>query len=266
MARTLAMFTDVSLCIGCRACQVACKQWNQLEPEEPEWTGTYQNHVTFTAKSYRLVRFFEEPGDDKVGMRWHMMSDVCKHCAEAGCMEACPTGAIYRTEFGTVNINQDICNGCRYCVSACPFGVVSFNHDTGTATKCTFCNDRLHNGLGPACAKACPTESIRFGFRDDLETRARTRVAELQKLGFKDAQLYGADQKGALGGLNAFFLLLGKPSKYGLPEQPKLPQRNVFLDSVFSIGSAVAVGLGALLAFRGRGGSDETGGQTGDRR
>ena len=266
MARTLAMFTDISLCIGCRACQVACKQWNNLAPEEPEWTGTYQNHATFTDKSYRLVRFFEEPGDDKVGMRWHMMSDVCKHCAQAGCLEACPTGAIYRTEFGTVNINQDICNGCRYCVSACPFGVVSFNHDTGTATKCTFCNDRLHNGLGPACAKACPTESIRFGFRDDLETKARTRVAELQKMGFKDAQLYGADQKGALGGLNAFFLLLAKPSKYGLPEQPKLPQRNVFLDSVLSIGSAVAVGLGALLAFRGRGGSDETGGQTGDRR
>ena len=121
MARTVAMFTDVSLCIGCRACQVACKQWNQLEPEEPEWTGSYQNHAHFTDKSYRLVRFFEEPGDDKVGMRWHMMSDVCKHCTEAGCLEACPTGAIYRTEYGTVNINQDICNGCRYCVSACPF-------------------------------------------------------------------------------------------------------------------------------------------------
>ncbi len=173
MARTVAMFTDVSLCIGCRACQVACKQWNQLEPEEPEWTGSYQNHAHFTDKSYRLVRFFEEPGDDKVGMRWHMMSDVCKHCAQAGCLEACPTGAIYRTEYGTVNINQDICNGCRYCVSACPFGVVSFNHDTGTATKCTFCNDRLHNGLGPACAKACPTESIKFGFRDELEAKAK---------------------------------------------------------------------------------------------
>src|SRR5207244_4239373 len=160
MARTLAMFTDVSLCIGSRACQVACKQWNQLAPEEPEWTGTYQNHHHFTDKSYRLVRFFEETDDKGQIKQWHMMSDVCKHCAQAGCLEACPTGAIYRTEYGTVNINQDICNGCRYCVSACPFGVVAFNHDTGTATKCTFCNDRLHNGLGPACAKACPTLSI----------------------------------------------------------------------------------------------------------
>jgi len=183
-----------------------------------------------------------------------MMSGVRKHCAQAGCLEACLTGAIYRTEYGTVNINQDICNGCRYCVSACPFGVVSFNHDTGTATKCTFCNDRIHNGLGPACAKACPTQSIRFGFRDELAGVAEKRVEELRKLGYKDAQLYGADPKGDLGGLNAFFLLLGKPALYGLPEKPKLPQRNVLIDSLLSIGSALVVGLGALVAFRGRGG------------
>src|SRR5438445_63850 len=249
MARTLAMFTDVSLCIGCRACQVACKQWNQLAPEEPEWTGTYQNHHHFTDKSYRLVRFFEETDDKGQIKQWHMMSDVCKHCAQAGCLEACPTGAIYRTEYGTVNINQDICNGCRYCVSACPFGVVAFNHDTGTATKCTFCNDRIHNGLGPACAKACPTESIRFGFRDELAGKAKQRVEELKKLGYNDAQLYGEDTNGALGGLNAFFLLLGKPSIYGLPDKPKLPQRNVITDSLLSIGSALLVGLGALMAF-----------------
>jgi len=254
MARTLAMFTDVSLCIGCRACQVACKQWNQLAPEEPEWTGSYQNHPHFTDKTYRLVRFFEETDAKGQMTQWHMMSDVCKHCAQAGCLEACPTGAIYRTEYGTVNINQDICNGCRYCVSACPFGVVAFNHDTGTATKCTFCNDRIHNGLGPACAKACPTESIRFGFRDELAGRAKQRVEELKKLGYKDAQLYGEDTNGALGGLNAFFLLLGKPSIYGLPDKPKLPQRNVIADSLFSIGSALLVGLGALVAFRSRDG------------
>jgi formate dehydrogenase iron-sulfur subunit len=192
-----------------------------------------------------------------------MMSDVCKHCAQAGCLEACPTGAIYRTEFGTVNINQDICNGCRYCVSACPFGVVAFNHDTGTATKCTFCNDRIHNGLGPACAKACPTQSIRFGYRDELATLARKRVDELKAQGVKDAQLYGEDQNGPLGGLNAFFLITGKPAIYGLPEQPKLPQRNVFVDSLLSIGSAIAVGIGAVVAFRSRGGTDGTDGKEG---
>jgi formate dehydrogenase iron-sulfur subunit len=258
MARTLAMFTDVSLCIGCRACQVACKQWNQLAPEEPEWTGSYQNHAHFTDKSYRLVRFFEETDDKARIKQWHMMSDVCKHCAQAGCLDACPTGAIYRTEHGTVNINQDVCNGCRYCVSSCPFGVVAFNETTGTATKCTFCNDRIHNGLGPACAKACPTESIQFGFRDDLVTKAKKRVETLKGMGFKDAQLYGADSGGFLGGLNAFFLLLAKPSTYNLPESPKLPQRNVMVDSLLSIGSALVVGLGVLLSFRerGKGGPD----------
>src|SRR5512132_3757497 len=126
MARTLAMFTDTSLCIGCRACQVACKQWNELPSEPAEWTGSYQNHSTFTDKTYRLVRFIEKPQANGE-LSWLLMSDVCKH--------------------GTVNINQDVCNGCRYCVSSCPFGVVSFNHDTGRANKCTFCNDRIHNGL-----------------------------------------------------------------------------------------------------------------------
>jgi formate dehydrogenase iron-sulfur subunit len=252
MARTLAMFTDTSLCIGCRACQVACKQWNELDSEVPEWTGGYGNHAHFTDQTYRLVRFIEEPkanGD----LAWLLMSDVCKHCADAGCLNACPTGAIYRTEFGTVNINQDVCNGCRYCVSSCPFGVVSFNEKTGTAKKCTFCNDRIHNGLGPACAKACPTESIQFGFRDELVAKAQKRVETLKGLGFKEAHLYGADDKGFLGGLNAFFLLLSKPATYNLPADPKLPQRHMVVDSLLSIGSALVVGLGALLAFRNRG-------------
>ena len=255
MARTLAMFTDTSLCIGCRACQVACKQWNELEMEAPVWTGGYQNQEHFTQDTFRLVRFIEEPKQNG-DLAWLLMSDVCKHCAEAGCLDACPTGAIYRTEFGTVNINQDTCNGCRYCVSSCPFGVVSFNEKTGTAKKCTFCDDRIHNGLGPACAKACPTESIQFGFRDDLVAKAQKRVETLKTMGFKEAQLYGADSNGFLGGLNAFFLLLSKPSVYNLPADPKLPQRTVFVDSLLSIGSALVVGLGALLAFRERGKGD----------
>jgi formate dehydrogenase iron-sulfur subunit len=252
MARTLAMFTDTSLCIGCRACQVACKQWNELGEEPPEWTGTYQNHAHFTDKTFRLVRFIEEPRPDG-NLSWLLMSDVCKHCADAGCLNACPTGALRRTEHGTVHLDPALCNGCRYCVSACPFGVVSFNESTGLASKCTFCNDRIHNGLGPACAKACPTESIQFGFRDDLVAKAQKRVERLKAMGFKDAQLYGADPGGFLGGLNAFFLLLSKPSTYGLPDSPRAPQRNIFVDSLLSVGSALVVGLGALMAFRGRG-------------
>jgi formate dehydrogenase iron-sulfur subunit len=138
--------------------------------------------------------------------------------------------------------------------------VVSFNHDTGRANKCTFCNDRIHNGLGPACAKTCPTESIQFGFRDELVTKAGKRVAALKEMGYKQAQLYGADSNGPLGGLNAFFLLLDKPSTYALPEKPLLPQRNVLVDSLLSVGSALLVGVGAVLAFRERGGNAPAGG------
>ncbi len=249
MARTLAMFTDTSLCIGCRACQVACKQWNELPMEEPEWTGSYQNHAHFTDKTYRLVRFIEKPQPNGE-LQWLLMSDVCKHCAQAGCLQACPTGAIYRTEYGTVNINQDVCNGCRYCVSSCPFGVVAFNADTGRANKCTFCNDRIHNGLGPACAKACPTESIQFGPLDELRERAQLRVTELHDAGRPEARLYGADPGDGIGGAGAFFLLLDQPEVYGLPPDPvvttrDLPRmwRNAALAAAGIAAAAVAVGV-----------------------
>ncbi len=258
MARALAMFTDTSLCIGCRACEVACKQWNELPAEEPQWTGSYQDHAHFTDKTWRLVRFIEKQ-DAKGEPKWLLMSDVCKHCAQAGCLEACPTGAIYRTAFGTVDINQDVCNGCRYCVSACPFGVVAFDHDRGRARKCTFCVDRTSNdiALQTACAKTCPTKSIEFGYRDELAAKAKKRLEELHRQGVKEANLYGVDENGPLGGLNAFFLLLDTPSVYGLPEEPKLPQKNIPKDSAWSVGAAVAAGLGAVVAFRERGGGGE---------
>ena len=132
--------------------------------------------------------------------------------------------------------------------------MVAFNHDTGRANKCTFCNDRIHNNLGPACAKTCPTDSIQFGYRDELAAKAQKRVAKLKEMGHKDAQLYGVDTNGPLGGLNAFFLLLDRPSTYNLPEKPLLPQRNVLADSLLSVGSALLVGVGAVMAFRERGG------------
>jgi formate dehydrogenase iron-sulfur subunit len=255
MARTLAMFTDTSVCIGCRACQVACKQWNQLEAEQPVWTGSYQNQVHFTDKTWRHVKFIEQK-DQRGEPRWLLMSDVCKHCNEAGCLEACPTGAIFRTPFGTVDINQDICNGCRYCVSACPFGVVSFNHGTGRVNKCTFCGDRTSEGMQTACAKTCPTQSIQFGFRDEMAAKAYRRLAELHAQGVKEANLYGVDQTGPLGGLNAFFLLLDKPETYGLPVEPQLPQKPIWKDAGLSIGTAVLAGVGAIVAFRERGGGE----------
>lgn len=258
MARTLAMFTDTSVCIGCRACEVACKQWNQLPAETPEWTGSYQTRPHFTDKTWRHVKFVEKQ-DERNEPKWLLMSDVCKHCNNAGCLEACPTGAIYRTPFGTVDINQDICNGCRYCVSACPFGVVAFNHGTGRVNKCTFCVDRTSEGMQTACAKTCPTKSIQFGYRDELAAKARQRLAELHAQGVKEASLYGEDENGPLGGLNAFFLLLDKPEVYGLPANPQLPQKPVFSDAGLSAGTAILAGLGAIVAFRERGGGSGKG-------
>jgi len=227
MARTVAMFTDVSLCIGCRACRVACKQWNQLDPEEPEWTGTYQNHTHFTDKTYRLVRFVEEPADDKVGMRWLMMSDVCKHCTHAACLDVCPTGALFRTEYGTVVVQEDVCNGCGYCVPACPFGVLDKRKGDGRVWKCTLCYDRLKGDLQPACATACPTQSIQFGDLDELRARAADRVDQLQGAGVTGARLYGHDEEDGVGGDGAFFLLLDEPEVYGLPPDPVVTTRDL---------------------------------------
>jgi formate dehydrogenase iron-sulfur subunit len=250
------MFTDTSVCIGCRACEVACKQWNQLEAEEPSWTGSYQTQTHFTDKTWRHVKFVEKQTEANE-VKWLLMSDVCKHCNQAGCLEACPTGALYRTPFGTVDINQNICNGCRYCVTACPFGVVHFNEGTGRVNKCTFCVDRTSEGMQTACAKTCPTQSIQFGYRDELVAKANNRLADLHGQGVKEANLYGADEDGFLGGLNAFFLLLDKPEAYGLPENPQLPQKPIFADAGISAGTAVLAGLGAVIAFRQRGSDGE---------
>jgi formate dehydrogenase iron-sulfur subunit len=185
-----------------------------------------------------------------------MMSDVCKHCVNAPCLEVCPTGAIIRTEFDSVYIQQSACNGCRACVSACPFGVIHMggteNTGQGTAKKCTLCYDRLQNGLQPACATVCPTASIQFGPIEDLKKRAQQRVADLKPTGQTKAQLYGADER-ILGGLNSFYLLVDEPETYGLPRHPQLPSRSVRASSLFSIGSAILLGLAALLSYRRRG-------------
>ena len=167
-----------------------------------------------------------QPGS-RDGLRWLMASDVCKHCTHAGCLDVCPTGALFRTEFGTVVVQQDICNGCGYCVSACPYGVIDRRPDDGRAAKCTLCYDRLHGGLEPACAKACPTQSIQFGPLDELRERAGERLADLHADGVPEARLYGEDPDNGVGGDGAFFLLLDEPEAYGLPPDPVVPTRNL---------------------------------------
>ena len=258
------MFVDVSLCIGCKACQVACKQWNQLdgepedfavvngEPKAINFTGnSYDNTGRLTATNWRHVRFIELIDEQRTNVAWRMMSDSCKHCVQAGCMEVCPTHALMRTSLGNVIVQQDVCNGCRACIAACPFGVISYNNQTGRVNKCTLCDDRIHNGLETACAKACPTDSITFGDVDELRAEARQRVDTLKSLGHTKANLYGDTD--ILGGLNVFYLLLDEPEVYGQPSNPQLPQKNLFPGSLLSIGTSILLGLSAIVAFRNRG-------------
>jgi formate dehydrogenase iron-sulfur subunit len=249
----MGFFTDTTLCIGCKACEVACKQWNQLPADGFHWTGnSYDNTVALSDTTWRHVAFVEQfDGHGQPG-RWLMMSDVCKHCVQAPCQEACPTGSIIYNEFGDVYVQQDICNGCGYCVAACPFGVLDRNQIDGHAHKCTLCYDRQKDGLEPACAKACPTDSIQFGPVDELRERARMRVTELTERGRTDAYLYGAEPAGEYSALNSFFLLTDHPSVYNLPEAPRRPAAHMKTNYLFSLGAALGLAaISALLLSKG---------------
>jgi formate dehydrogenase iron-sulfur subunit len=242
-------FTDTSICIGCKACEVACKTWNGVPEDGISLLGSsYDNTGTLGADTWRHVAFIEQKADD--GFRWLMSSDVCKHCTSAACLDVCPTGALARTEFGTVIVQSDICNGCGYCVPACPFGVVDISSLDGKAHKCTLCYDRLKGGLEPACAKACPTDSIQFGEVADLQQRARERVEHLHRLGVDDAYLYGTpDAPGATGGLqhlNAFFLLTESPETYNLPTAPTRPAERVAPSLLSGVAAMAGLAVAAI--------------------
>jgi formate dehydrogenase iron-sulfur subunit len=319
-AQRMGFFTDTTVCIGCKACEVACKQWNDLPSDGATFRrgGSYDHTASLGAATWRHVRFVEllEPSPiarqeaeraladggggqvphipasaladagggvteeelpDLVAMardgggavdgapvdvaaavadmdRWIFMSDVCKHCTNAGCMDACPTGALIRTEFETVVLQPDVCNGCGYCIPACPFGVVDRSPEDGRAAKCTLCYDRLKDGLEPACAKACPTDSIQFGAYEELVDVAQRRVATLHERGLDGAYLYGAgDAPGAqlAGGLGAFFLLTEPPERYGLPAEADSPiQENVVPATLAAVGAGLAAAAGVAAAFR----------------
>ena len=222
----VGFFTDTSVCIGCKACEVACKEWNHVPEDGLALTGmSYDNTVGLGADTWRHVAFIEQARPD--GLRWLMSSDVCKHCTEAACLDVCPTGSLFRTEFGTVVVQEDICNGCGYCIPACPYGVIDQRRDDGRAWKCTMCYDRLLVGAEPACAQTCPTRSIQFGPLDELRDRAALRLAELHGAGVDDARLYGHDPEDGVGGTGAFFLLLDEPETYGLPPDPVVTTRDL---------------------------------------
>jgi formate dehydrogenase iron-sulfur subunit len=249
----MGFFTDTSVCIGCKACEVACKEWNRVPEDGLALTGmSYDNSVGLGADTWRHVAFIEQhkqvtdDGSPDGGLRWLMSSDVCKHCTHAACLDVCPTGALMRTEFGTVVVQADVCNGCGYCIPACPYGVIDQRKEDGRAWKCTLCYDRLGAGMEPACAKACPTDSIQFGPLDELRERAEARVDQLQEAGETSARLYGNDPGDGVGGDGAFFLLLDEPEVYGLPPDPVVTTRD--LPSMWRHVGAAAVTLAAATA------------------
>ena len=265
----VGFFTDTSVCIGCKACEVACKEWNLVPDDGFDLLGmSLDNTGMLGASTWRHVAFIEQDrpltpgeadlaglpaargdGEPRSELRMLMMSDVCKHCTHAGCLDVCPTGALFRTEFGTVVVQQDICNGCGYCVPACPYGVIDRRPGDGRAHKCTLCYDRLQDGMEPACAKACPTDSIQFGPLDELRGRAARRVGELRAGGVAEARLYGDDPGDGVGGAGAFFLLLDEPEVYGLPPDPVVPTRD--LPAMWKFAGAAAAGFlaAAVSAF-----------------
>ncbi|MEA2156530.1 MAG: formate dehydrogenase iron-sulfur subunit [Solirubrobacteraceae bacterium] len=273
----MGFFTDTSVCIGSKACEVACKEWNQVPEDGLNFLGlSFDNTGELGADTWRHVAFIEQrkplalqdPGVDvaqdgaagieaggasgREGFRWLMASDVCKHCTHAACLDVCPTGALFRTEFGTVVVQQDICNGCGYCVPACPYGVIDQRKEDGRVFKCTLCYDRLGEGAEPACAKACPTNSIQFGELDELRERAGARVEQMHEAGIAEARLYGHDPGDGVGGDGAFFLLLDEPEVYGLPPDPVVTTRDAA--SMWRHAGIAAAGLltGIALSFAGR--------------
>ena len=301
-------FTDTSICIGCKACEVACKEWNRnpVDGNLEILGSSYDNTGALGANTWRHVAFVEQ-GQDRIeqaresgrklvglGMptigpkpgrrrgdlpsgdldgvdttppdtpefRWLMSSDVCKHCTNAGCLDVCPTGAIFRSEFGSVVVQEDICNGCGTCVGACPFGVIErrddgtvsarVEHDgevpgMGTAKKCTLCYDRLVDGEQPACSATCPTTSIKFGDHDDLVDDAQERLHQLHDRGMTEARLYGANPKDGVGGIGSVFLLLDEPEVYGLPPDPQVSTK--YLPQMYLKAGIAAAGMIAATAL-----------------
>ncbi len=347
-------FTDTSICIGCKACEVACKEWNGIPLDGLATSGnSYDNTGDLGASTWRHVAFVEQSSDriaaaresgqrlvdlgmpglgtpaptasapagygtlpapieghgpslgdllsEKAGFeasaaetradggvarlrergtsdqgpplhgatstgnpipdfRWLMSSDVCKHCTHAGCLDVCPTGSLFRSEHGTVVVQDDICNGCGYCVGACPFGVIERRTDAsvsvraddhvpniGVAQKCTLCYDRLGHDQTPACAQTCPTTSIKFGAHEDMVSTARERVTQLHEQGFTEARLYGANEEDGVGGTGSVFLLLDEPEVYGLPPDPIVPTAQ--LPEMFRAAGVAGLGLLGAVAL-----------------
>ncbi|HOB28318.1 MAG: 4Fe-4S dicluster domain-containing protein [Dethiobacteria bacterium] len=224
------MLIDTSKCTGCRACQAACKQWNQLPAEQTAFNGTYENPANFSPVTWTKIVFNYKDKDANGRVHWLFSKQGCMHCTEAACIKVCPANAIYRTDFGTVRIDPDRCIGCNYCAANCTYQVIGFDRAANVARKCTFCYDRITNGEIPACAKTCPTGAITYGERSELIPLAQQRVQQLQQAGNSEANLYGLEE---LNGLAMMYVLESNPESYGLIENPRIKLSTHIWDIIF---------------------------------
>jgi formate dehydrogenase iron-sulfur subunit len=217
----VAKLIDVTTCIGCKGCQVACSEWNDLRDEVGINTGVYDNPMDLSAKSWTVMRFSEVEQNGK--LEWLIRKDGCMHCADPGCLKACPAeGAILQYANGIVDFQSEHCIGCGYCIAGCPFNVPRINKQDNRAYKCTLCVDRVSVGQEPACVKTCPTGAIHFGTKTAMQDLAAERVSELKGRGFEHAGLY--DPQG-VGGTHVMYVLhhADNPQLYhGLPKDPAI--------------------------------------------
>src|SRR5574338_441154 len=219
-ALEVAKLIDISTCIGCKACQSACMEWNDLRDEVGTNQGTYQNPLDLTAQSWTLMRFYEEELPDK-GLQWLIVKDGCMHCQDPGCLRACPApGAIVQYANGIVDFQQEYCIGCGYCQTGCPFNIPRYSMKDQKAYKCTLCSDRVAVGLEPACIKTCPTQALSFGSKQAMKDLAHERLVELKARGFEQAALY--DPAGVEGTHVMYVLPHGDPALYRLPAKPSV--------------------------------------------
>jgi len=237
------MLVDTSKCMACRGCQAACKSWNQLPAEETSFEGSYENPPGFSSRTWMKITF-NEYEDDNGDLQWRFGRQGCMHCNEAGCMYSCPVGAIERTDLGTVKINEEKCISCNYCVANCPFNVVGLDRQYNVAMKCTFCYDRMVQGMEPACVSACPTDALVVGDRAEIARMAQMRADELNSNGNPRAQVYGLDE---VGGTGMVYVLEDSPDKYKLPEEPTVPLSAQIWNSLFKplrVLVVIALGFG----------------------
>ncbi len=241
----VSKYIDTSTCIGCKACEVACQEWNDLRVVPTQQTGSYQTMPHLDAEFWNLIRFDEREFEG--GVAWLMRKDQCMHCEDPGCLAACPApGAIVQYENGIVDVNPEACIGCGYCETGCPFDIPKFHAKTGKMAKCTLCVDRVQVGLEPACVKACPTGCLQFGTKDDMVALGNARVEQLKADGFATAALY--DPPG-VGGTGVVTVLAhgDHPEWYRLPRDPSVPLAVRFWKSVLRPLGLVAI-IGSVLA------------------